>query len=112
MGRPCFRLIQKRFPSLIKKAKAAEDIVLKSEGNQKYSYTFVTDAVEAILVVMLCGESGEAYNIADEASDITLKELAGILADIAGTKVVFELPEETERQGYSTATKAMLSAEN
>ena len=71
----------------------------------------MTDAVEAILVVMLCGESGEAYNIADEASDITLKELAGILADIAGTKVVFELPEETERQGYSTATKAMLSAE-
>ena len=100
----------KAISQFIKKAKAAEDIVLKSEGNQKYSYTFVTDAVEAILVVMLCGESGEAYNIADEASDITLKELAGILADIAGTKVVFELPEETERQGYSTATKAMLSA--
>lgn len=100
----------KAISQFIKKAEAGEDIVLKSEGKQKYSYTFVTDAVAGILAVMLLGASGEAYNVADERSDITLKELAGILADITGTKVVFELPEETERQGYSTATKAMLSA--
>lgn len=98
----------KAISQFIKKAAAGEDIVLKSEGNQKYSYTFVTDAAAGILFVMLLGKSGEAYNIADEASDITLKDLAGMLADIAGTKVVFELPEKTERRGYSTATKAML----
>ena len=59
---------------------------------------------------MLLGESGKAYNIANEESDITLKELAELLARIGGTQVVFELPEETERKGYSTATKAMLDA--
>lgn len=100
----------KAISQFIKKAIAGEDIVLKSEGNQKYSYTFVTDAVSGILYTMLNGKSGEAYNVADEKSDITLKELAGYLADIAGTKVVFELPEEAERKGYSTATKAMLDA--
>jgi len=46
--------------------------------------------------------------VADRESDITLKELAERLAGIAGTRVVFELPEESERKGYSTATKAML----
>lgn len=100
----------KALSQFIRKAAAGEDIVLKSEGNQQYSYTFVTDAAAAILNIMLTGEMGQAYNVADEQSDMTLKELARYLADIAGTKVVFELPEEAERQGYSTATKAMLDA--
>lgn len=100
----------KAISQFIKKAAAGEDIVLKSEGNQKYSYTFVTDAAAAVLYTLLCGNVGEAYNIANEESDITLKELAGYLAQIAGSEVVFELPEEQERKGYSTATKAMLDA--
>lgn len=100
----------KAISQFIRKAAAGEDIVLKSEGTQKYSYTFVTDAVNAILHIMLMGESGEAYNVADAEADIELRELASILAQIAGKKVVFELPEESERKGYSTATKAMLDA--
>lgn len=100
----------KAISQFIKKAAAGEDIVLKSEGTQKYSYTFVTDAVSGILHTMLCGKSGEAYNVADAESDIMLKDLAGHLADAAGVKVVFELPDEKERRGYSTATKAMLDA--
>lgn len=100
----------KAISQFIKKAAAGEDIVLKSEGTQTYSYTFVTDAVSAILKVMLCAPSGEVYNVADEESDIALKDLAGCLAEAAGVKVVFELPDEKERRGYSTATKAMLDA--
>lgn len=98
----------KAISQFIKKAAAGENIVLKSEGNQKYSYTFVTDAAAGILWTIGQGTAGAAYNVADERSDITLKELAERLAEIAGTRVVFELPEETERKGYSTATKAML----
>lgn len=100
----------KAISQFIRKAAAGEDIVLKSEGNQRYSYTFVTDAVAGILYCLLLGESGEAYNAADEKSDISLKDLAEYLAQIAGTKVIFELPDEKERRGYSTATKAMLDA--
>lgn len=100
----------KAISQFIRKTAAGEDIVLKSEGTQKYSYTFVTDAVNAILHIMLMGENGEAYNVADPESDIELRELASILAQIAGKEVVFELPEESERKGYSTATKAMLDA--
>lgn len=100
----------KAISQFIKKAAAKEDIVLKSEGNQKYSYTFVTDAVSGVLYTLLCGESSQAYNIADKESNITLKELAEYLAEAAGVKVVFELPDEKEKSGYSTATKAMLDA--
>ena len=62
----------------------------------------------AALYLLLYGKSGEAYNVADEKSEITLKELAQILADAAGSKVIFELPDAVERAGYSTATKALL----
>ncbi len=101
----------KAISQFIKKAAAGEDIVLKSEGKQKYSYTFVTDAVNAILTIMLLGVNGEAYNIADVKSDIELRDLAKILASIASKEVVFELPDESEQKGYSTAIKAILDAE-
>lgn len=99
----------KAMSQFIKKAIAGENIVLKSDGNQYYSYTYVADAVSGLLTVLLLGENGEAYNIADEASDIKLKDLAKVIADIAGTEVVFELPDAVESAGYSKATKARLS---
>lgn len=98
----------KAIAQFIRKAVAGEDIVLKSEGNQLFSYTYVVDAAEAALYLLLNGECGEAYNIADDKSEITLKELAQILADTAGKKVLFELPDMIEKAGYSTATKAVL----
>lgn len=87
-----------------------ENIVLKSEGLQYYSYTYVADAVYGLLTVMLIGESGECYNISDESSDIRLKDLAEIIAEKSNTKVVFELPDDIEKKGYSTATKARLDS--
>ena len=56
----------KAISQFIKKSIAGEDIVLKSAGTQYYSYTYVADAVSGLLYVLLCGENGEAYNIADD----------------------------------------------
>ncbi len=98
----------KAISQFIKKGVLGEDIVLKSEGNQFYSYQYMADSISGLLTVLLLGQGGEAYNIAEESSDITLKELASIIAGINGKKVVFELPDSVERAGYSTATKARL----
>lgn len=98
----------KALSQFIKKGLAKENIVLKSTGTQFYSYCYSADSVSGLLTVLLKGESGEAYNIADENSDITLKDLAKIIADYAGTEVVFEIPDATEASGYSKATKARL----
>lgn len=101
----------KAVAQFIKKAVRSEDIVLKSKGNQLYSHAHAFDAVLGILWVLLAGETGQAYNLAEERSDIKLKDLAKTAADHAGTRLVFDLPDETERQGYSTASKALLDAE-
>lgn len=98
----------KAISQFIRKGLAGEDIVLKSAGTQYYSYTYVADAVSGLLTVLLRGESGQAYNIADEASDIRLKDLAALIAGTAGKQVVFEIPDAVEAAGYSKATKARL----
>lgn len=95
----------------IRRSVAGEDIVLKSAGTQYYSYTYVADAVSGLLWILLTGENGAAYNIADEQSDIMLKDLAEIVAGINGEKVVFEIPNVVEAMGYSKATKARLNAQ-
>lgn len=92
----------------IQKAIEGKDIVLKSEGNQYFSYTYVADAVSALLYIMLKGENGEAYNIANESCNVHLKDFAQTCADAAGTNVIYDLPSETERKGYSVATTAIL----
>lgn len=99
----------KAISQFIKNALNKEDIVLKSKGFQYYSYTYVADAVSGLLTIMLKGQNGEAYNIADQKSNITLKDLAEILAEISGTKLRYELPNKDESAGYSKATKALLN---
>lgn len=92
----------------IKKAIDGEDIVLKSEGNQFFSYTYVADAVAGLLCVLLNGEIGVAYNVSSEKTDVHLKDFAQMCAKYNDKKVIFDLPTEVERKGYSIATKAIL----
>lgn len=99
----------KALSQFIHKALNHEDIILKSKGFQYYSYIYVADAVSAILTILLKGDNGQAYNISDLASDITLKDLAQLIADYVGKSVRFEIPDEIESAGYSKATKARLS---
>lgn len=98
----------KALSQFLRKALLGEDIVLKSAGTQYYSYLYVADSVSGLLTVLLCGEKGQAYNIADERSDIMLKDLAQYIAHISNRKVIFEVPNMVEASGYSTATKARL----
>ncbi len=100
----------KAISQFIQRAITGKDIILKSAGMQYYSYTYVSDAVSGFLTILLCGENGQAYNIADSASDIMLRNLAQIIAEITGSQVIFEIPDELEKTGYSTATKARLDS--
>lgn len=98
----------KALSQFIKKGLEGEDIVLKSEGTQYYSYAYVADSVSGLLTVLLKGKLGAAYNIADTKSDVRLKDLADVIAKQAGKKVVFQIPDAVEAAGYSKATKARL----
>ena len=86
-----------------------EDIVLKSEGKQYYSYQYVADSVSGLLVVLLKGERGEVYNVADESGDVRLRDLGEMIATCVGRNVVIDAPSAVEAAGFSKATKARLN---
>lgn len=88
------------------KALQGEDIVLKSTGDQYRSWLYVEDCASAILTILLNGQSCEAYNVADEVSCVTIKELAEKIAKLGKVKVVFDLPSDIERKGFSVIKKA------
>ena len=100
----------KAIAQFIKKGLAKEDIVLKSKGNQLYTYTYTPDAASGILACLINGKDGEAYNIASEANETTLRDLAEMIATKCNVKVVYDIPDETEKAGYSTATKATMTS--
>ena len=95
----------------IKKAIAGEDIVLKSKGEQYFSYTYVADAVAGLLTVLINGAIGVPYNVSSEKTNVHLKDFAQLCAESCGKKVVYELPSDVEQKGYSTALQAILSNE-
>lgn len=107
-GPTMLRTDSKALSQFLLNGAAGEDIILKSEGKQFFSYTYVADAVSAMLSVLLKGKTGEAYNVADRLSDIKLRELAKIVAEEAGVRVRFEFPDKIESKGFSTATQAIL----
>ena len=91
----------------MRNARKHEDIVLKSKGEQYRSWLYVKDCASAILSILLKGENGEAYNVADENSCVTIRELAETIASIGGGKVVFDLPSDVEKKGFSVIRKAV-----
>lgn len=55
---------------------AGRDVTLNSAGTASRTYTYVADAITGLLVALLKGESATAYNIADPAGLVTIRELA------------------------------------
>lgn len=94
-----------------RKAKAGENIIMKSAGLQLRSYCYTLDCASAILAVLIKGESGEAYNISNSQSVVTIRELAECMAKTAGVKVVFEQPSDQELKSYNMMDNSSLNSE-
>lgn len=96
-----------------------EDIVLKSDGTAERAFIYITDAVLAMFSVLFSGESGEAYNIANEKEPISIKDLATLMISLRKDKqlkVVFDIPKVTssvytnyKRSGLNTSALERLS---
>jgi len=86
------------------------DIMMKSAGLLERSHCCVTDAAQAVLLVLLKGACGAAYNIADRRYQMKIRDFARRTAEAGGCKVVFETPDELEKAGYSKVSRAVLDA--
>lgn len=87
-----------------------KDIVLHTKGETKRNYLDVLDAVEAILVVLLRGENGQAYNAANEDTYCSIFEMAKMVVEkCAENKInVLVKMEDEKKFGYAPILKMNL----
>ena len=98
----------KAHAQFLRKALEGKDIVLKSNGLSRRTYTYVVDAITGLLCVLFRGLIAESYNISYENAIASIAEVAQICAEIAGTKVAFENPSELETKGFSKPQNCIL----
>ena len=98
----------KAHAQFLRNALLGKDIVLKSKGLPRRTYCYVVDAVTGILTVLFKGAKCESYNISNEKSVSSIAEVAQTVANIAGRKVIFELPSEIEQKGFSKPQNCIL----
>lgn len=68
----------------------------------------IADCATGLLYMLIKGESGQDYNIADKSSIVMLRDFASTVAEAAGTKLEFTQQHAAELAGYSKVTKAIL----
>lgn len=73
------------FAELARCAVEKKNIKLLTDGTSERMYLYTADAVNAIFTILLCGESGQAYNAANQESYCSIVDMAelvkGQLAD-------------------------------
>lgn len=99
----------KAHAQFIMNALKGENIVLKSKGESKRTYCYVIDVASALFCILCAGQNGDIYNISNEKSVASIAEVAKTCAKIAGTKVVFDLPDEVEAKGFSQPNNCILN---
>lgn len=83
------------------------DIILHTAGELSRCYCYTTDAISAMLYILMKGEDGEAYNVANETTYISIRKMAQYLSETfnPAVRVVVDLQDGL---GYSPTTKLRL----
>ncbi|MEE6635748.1 NAD(P)-dependent oxidoreductase [Limosilactobacillus pontis] len=100
------------FAQFVRSIINGENIVLHTEGKSEGNYVYTADALKAILMLLLSGTPGEAYNVVNENNHTTIKQMASdVIANFGSSrqKVVIDIPKEN--MGYAPEVHMKLSGE-
>lgn len=71
-------------PDFAKNIFANEDLVLFSDGTPTRTFCYVADAVIGYIKILVNGRSGEAYNIGTDDDEISIRDFASLVVELAG----------------------------
>ena len=91
-------------------AAKGKNIVLHTTGESARSYCYTTDAISAILYILVRGEAGMAYNVANENTYISVRSMAEFLKTNINPKISINI-EQQDNMGYAPMTKLRLDTE-
>lgn len=81
-----------------------KDISLHTQGHTVRNYCYTRDAVKGLLTVLLHGNTGEAYNIANPETACSIREMADLTASLnpnGSTHVCIDIPDDVSKFGYN-----------
>lgn len=88
-----------------------KDIILHTKGKTIRNYIYIRDAITALFYVLLYGHGGEAYNVANEETAISIYGMAHMVAQSYGkgmTEVKIKIPKDVDSRGYNPEMKIVL----
>lgn len=94
-----------------RQAAKGENIVMKSAGTQMRSYCHCIDCATATLAVLTRGQSGQAYNISNKNSIITIRQMAEMIARHASVELIMDLPSDAEKAAFNPMDNSSLNSE-
>ena len=80
------------------------DVVLHTQGRTVRTYLYTRDAVAAILYLLTEGQTGEAYNVTNRETAVSIREMAELVCTTVGkgqVSVKVEIPEDVQALGYN-----------
>ena len=89
------------FAEFMRCAIEKKDIVLHTQGRTVRSYCYTRDAIEAILYILLKGKKGEAYNVTNMDTSISIYDMAKMVAEtISDRRIKIIVEDETDISNY------------
>lgn len=98
------------FAQFAKSIMKGTDIVLHTTGESAKPYCYTTDCISALLYILIKGIDGEAYNVANQETYISIYEMAELLRDKFNPEINVRVELHPE-MGYAPVTKLRLSSE-
>jgi nucleoside-diphosphate-sugar epimerase len=92
------------FAQFARSALEGKDIILHTKGRSRGNYCYTADTLMAILTILLKGENGNAYNVSNPETSVTIREMADMVAvDICRDKIKvrMEIPPDAASFGYA-----------
>ncbi len=84
-------------PTFIYAGLKGKNLPVYDTGIQTRTFCYITDALIAVFKVMLSGRNGEVYNIGNNSPELSMYELASIVANLLGNGVK---PRRKSYPGY------------
>jgi len=90
---------------LVAQALSGRDLTLHSDGSARRAFCYLADAVAGFFTVLLKGTVGEAYNVGNPQGEISILELAKLVAGLFPEKrLQVTIDPGSQRPGYLAST--------
>lgn len=90
-----------------------ENIILKSKGEALRAFCYINDTIRGLFLILQKGAPAEAYNLANETEEISIRQLAELLIKITPEKklqVEFKIPEK-EQGAYCNYKRVQMNTQ-